>query len=204
MSKREQRRASCSPGSWRAEMEVAEASALLGLSKRSVRRLQAVMEREGPTGLVHGNRGRVSPRRLDETMRARTSRERRTPPATSRRSVRRWSVTAHPARFTTTAIPSSSRPSKPDITLEEQLVDTRAPTQLGRAFAELGIGSIKPAAPSPKVVSSTFRSSLWDRLESVGRGMAIWTTVAARQGPLIRYLDRLHPGTARCGPALST
>ena len=53
------------------ELGVDEAARRLGLSERSVRRQRAVMEREGPTGVVHGNRGRASPRRLAEATRTR-------------------------------------------------------------------------------------------------------------------------------------
>jgi transposase len=52
-------------------LTVAEAAELLGVSERSVHRLRARLERDGPAGLVHGNRGRVSPRRLDEATRMR-------------------------------------------------------------------------------------------------------------------------------------
>ncbi len=53
------------------ELTVAEAAELLGLSERSIHRLRAQLQRDGPAGLVHGNRGRVSPRRLGEATRAR-------------------------------------------------------------------------------------------------------------------------------------
>ena len=53
------------------EMGVAEAARLLDLAPCSVRRLCARMERDGQAGIVHGNRGRVSPRRLSEATRAR-------------------------------------------------------------------------------------------------------------------------------------
>ena len=51
------------------EVEVAEAAELLGLSVRSVWRLKRRFADEGPAGLVHGNRGRPSPRRIDESTR---------------------------------------------------------------------------------------------------------------------------------------
>lgn len=38
---------------------IAEAAALMGVSERQVRRLFAAYRREGPRGIVHGNRGRV-------------------------------------------------------------------------------------------------------------------------------------------------
>lgn len=48
-----------------------EAVALLGTSERTAWRLRAAMVRAGAAGLVHGNRGRASPRRLPEAVRAR-------------------------------------------------------------------------------------------------------------------------------------
>jgi transposase len=51
------------------EVKVAEAAGLLGLSVRSVWRLKRRFADEGPAGLVHGNRGRASPRRIDESTR---------------------------------------------------------------------------------------------------------------------------------------
>jgi hypothetical protein len=71
MSEREQRRAFVLTRLLSGELGVAEAAGVLGLSERSVRRLRARMEREGPAGLVHGNRGRASPRRLPEATRVR-------------------------------------------------------------------------------------------------------------------------------------
>lgn len=38
-------------------------------------------------------------------------------------------------------------PLKSPLTLEEQLIDARVPTQLGRTFTELGIGSISAHSP---------------------------------------------------------
>ena len=51
------------------EVDLAEAAGLLGLSVRSVWRLKRRFGDEGPAGLVHGNRGRASSRRIDETTR---------------------------------------------------------------------------------------------------------------------------------------
>src|SRR5690348_15195402 len=48
-----------------------EAARLLGLSPRHLRRLRRRLERDGPAALAHRNRGRASPRRLAETVRAR-------------------------------------------------------------------------------------------------------------------------------------
>ena len=69
MSSKEQRRAWVLSRVEAEEMGVAEAARLLGLSERSVRRLRARMRQDGPAGLVHGNRGRANPRRLDEATR---------------------------------------------------------------------------------------------------------------------------------------
>jgi transposase len=53
------------------ELTAAEAGGVLGLSERSVWRLKGRFVTEGPAGLVHGNRGRASPRRIDESTRER-------------------------------------------------------------------------------------------------------------------------------------
>jgi transposase len=52
-------------------VSMAEAVALLGLSERSVWRLKRRFLADGPAGLVHGNRGRPSARRLGDADRAR-------------------------------------------------------------------------------------------------------------------------------------
>lgn len=49
----------------------AEAAGRLGLSVRQVRRLKGALARAGAAGLVHGNRGRPSPRRLPDDLRER-------------------------------------------------------------------------------------------------------------------------------------
>lgn len=71
MSGTEQRRAWILTKLLVGELNVAEAAALLQLSQRQVWRLKVRFERDGRTGLVHANRGRASPRRLAETLRAR-------------------------------------------------------------------------------------------------------------------------------------
>jgi len=71
MSRTDQRRTWVLTKVLAGELTVAEAAELLGLSERSVYRPRARLERMGPAGLVHGNRGRVSPRRLDGTTRRR-------------------------------------------------------------------------------------------------------------------------------------
>jgi transposase len=50
---------------------VREAARLLGHSIRHIRRLLARVRTHGPGALAHGNRGRASPRRLAEKIRAR-------------------------------------------------------------------------------------------------------------------------------------
>jgi transposase len=62
----EQRRAWVLTKVMAGEVEVGEAAELLGLSVRSVWRLKRRFADEGPAGLVHGNRGHASPRRIDE------------------------------------------------------------------------------------------------------------------------------------------
>ena len=53
------------------ELLASEAAELLDLSERLVWRLKATLLAEGPAGLVNGNRGRPSPRRIDEPTRER-------------------------------------------------------------------------------------------------------------------------------------
>jgi len=55
-----------------------EGAGLVGLSERQLWRLRVAFERDGPAGLVHGNRGRPSGRRLDGSLRARVIDLRRT------------------------------------------------------------------------------------------------------------------------------
>ena len=71
MSKEEQRRSWVISRLAAGELGVVEAAHALGLSERSVRRLRARMERAGPAGLVHGNRGRTPSNRRSEGTRAR-------------------------------------------------------------------------------------------------------------------------------------
>ena len=70
MSEREQRRAWVLSRLMAGELAVTEVAGLLGLSAGSIRRLRARVERHGPAGLVHGDRGRTSPRRLPEKTRS--------------------------------------------------------------------------------------------------------------------------------------
>jgi len=65
MSTTEQRRAWVLNRLGKGELTTVEAAGLLGLSERQVWRLRAAFEAHGPAGLVHGNRGRASPRRIE-------------------------------------------------------------------------------------------------------------------------------------------
>lgn len=55
----------------RGEMVMAAAAALVGLSVRHLRRLRQAYRRHGARALVHGNRGRPSPRRVSAAIRTR-------------------------------------------------------------------------------------------------------------------------------------
>jgi transposase len=71
MSIEEQRRTMVLTRVVAGSVSMAEAAALLGLSERSVWRLKRRFLADGPAGLVHGNRGRPSARRLGDADRAR-------------------------------------------------------------------------------------------------------------------------------------
>jgi transposase len=265
MSTKEQRRAWVLSRVEAGELGVTEAARLLGLTERSVRRLRTRMERQGPAGLVHGNRGRPSPRRLPEATRARILalvettyadvndshlaellaeredihlsrvslrrllRDAGRPPRRRRRAPRHrrrrdrmpqagmllqtdgsrhdWlgdrgprltligliddatgRVTAATFReqedsagylevlavtLRRYGVPGAIYHDRASIfepalrqplTLEEQLIDTRVPTQLGRTFAELGIGSIAARSPQAKGRVERLWGTLQDRL----------------------------------------
>jgi hypothetical protein len=68
MTSRERQRAHVLTRLLVGEVATAEAALLLGLSERQVWRLRAGYERDGPAALVHGNRGRASPRRRDPAL----------------------------------------------------------------------------------------------------------------------------------------
>jgi transposase len=55
-------------------------------------------------------------------------------------------------------------PERATLTLEEQLADTRTPTQLGRALTELGVGSIAARSPQAKGRIERAWGTLQDRL----------------------------------------
>jgi transposase len=65
MSSTEQRRAWILNRLGKGDLRTSEAADLLGLSERHVWRLRAAFEADGPARLVHGNRGRASPRRIE-------------------------------------------------------------------------------------------------------------------------------------------
>ncbi len=71
MSRTEQRRTWVLTRLLSGEVTLTEAAELLGLTERSIRRLRARLGCQGPAALVHGNRGRVSPRRLPDAVRER-------------------------------------------------------------------------------------------------------------------------------------
>ena len=78
MSVREQHRTWVLTRVARGELTMAEAAGRLALSERQLWRLRAAFERDGPAGLVHHNRGRPSPRRIEASLRARVIELRRT------------------------------------------------------------------------------------------------------------------------------
>jgi len=284
------------------ELTVAETAQLLGLSERSVWRLKRAFERVGVGGLVHGNRGRASPRRLPEPTRQRilelaagryegvndchlvellaeaegiaigrstlrrllrdggiaSPRRRRAPRHRSRRDrmpqagllvqldgsrhdwleergprlTRVWAIDdatgivtgatfrdqEDAAGYLTVLRDTIRRHGVPHavyrdrhgifetprgqpLTLEEQLADTRTPTQLGRTFAELAITSIAARSPQAKGRVERLWGTLQDRLVSELR----LAGVADRDGAnahLARFLPRYNrrfvvPATVR-------
>jgi len=264
MSIEEQRRAMVLTRVVAGSLSMAEAATLLGLSERSVWRLRRRFLADGPARLVHGNRGRLPARRLDDAVRARivelaggrfsgandchlvdllaedglvvsratvprilraagcpSPRHRRSPRHRSRRdrmpqaglllqldgsrhdwlesrgprltlvgavddatgiltgatfreqedvagyleilrdTVRRHGVPAAVYHDRHTIFVASTRTP---LTLEEQLVDRRTPTQFGRALAELGISSIAAWTPQAKGRIERVWGTLQDRL----------------------------------------
>lgn len=71
MSSTEQRRAWVLTRILTGELTMAAGAASLDLSERQLWRLRVAFTRDGPAGLVHGNRGRGSSRQLDPGLRAR-------------------------------------------------------------------------------------------------------------------------------------
>lgn len=70
MTAREQQRARVLVRVLEGRLTMTEGATLLGISVRQLWRLRGVLARAGPAGLVHGNRGRSSPRRLAAATRA--------------------------------------------------------------------------------------------------------------------------------------
>lgn len=78
MSQREWKRLDAVERIERGALTVGEAAAVLGLSKRQVRRVRRAVAREGATGVVHGNRGRAPGHRVAEAVREQIVELRRT------------------------------------------------------------------------------------------------------------------------------
>jgi transposase len=274
------------------EVEAIEAAELLGLSVRSVWRLKGRFITEGPAGLVHGNRGRVSPRRIDEATREQvrelaqgrydgandshlaellaeaegivisrvsvrrilrgagiaSPRRRRSPRHRSRRdrmpqagmllqtdgSRHDWLAERGPRLTLVAAIDDATgiitgatfreqedaagyltvlrqtirrhgiplalyrdrhgifeTPKGMALTLEEQLVDRRSPTQFGRALAELGITSIAARSPQAKGRIERAWGTFQDRLV-VELRLAGATDLEAAERVLGRFVARFN------------
>jgi transposase len=77
------------------------------------------------------------------------------------------------------------------MTLEEQLADTRTPTQLGRAFEELGITSIAARSPQAKGRIERAWGTLQDRLVTELR-LASADDLETANAVLARFLPRFN------------
>jgi transposase len=288
----EQRRAWVLTKVMAGELMVAEAAGLLGLSERSVWRLKRRFGEEGPAGLVHGNRGRASSRRIAEPTRERvrtlargrydgandshlaellaeragiavsrvsvrrilraagiaSPRCRRSPRHRSRRdrmpqagmllqtdgSRHDWLEDRGPRLTLVAAIDDATgiitgatfreqedaagyltvlrdtvrrhgvpmavyrdrhgifeTPKGMALTLEEQLVDRRTPTQFGRALAELGITSIAARSPQAKGRIERAWGTFQDRLV-VELRLAAASDLAAANRVLARFVSRFN------------
>jgi transposase len=292
MTTAEQRRAWVLTKVMAGEVEVGEAAELLGLSPRSVWRLKRRFAEQGPAGLVHGNRGRPSPRRIEESTRAQvralargrydgaydshlaellaerdgislsrvsvrrilrtagiaSPRRRRAPRHRSRRdrmgqagmllqtdgSRHDWLERRGPRLTLIAAIDDATgiltgatfreqedaasyltvlrdtirrhgvplalyrdrdgifeTPKGQALTLEEQLVDRRTPTQFGRALAELGITSIAAQSPQAKGRIERAWGTCQDRLV-VELRLAGATDLVAANRVLARFVARFN------------
>jgi len=69
MSKKELRRVEVIAQLEAGTLKTKEASELLGLSDRQVKRLRRTYRKKGAVGLAHGNRGKASPRRTEAHIR---------------------------------------------------------------------------------------------------------------------------------------
>ena len=70
MTAREQQRTRILTRVLEGRLTMAEGATLLNLSERQLWRLRRALDDDGPAGLVHGNRGRPSPRRTDPAVRS--------------------------------------------------------------------------------------------------------------------------------------
>ncbi len=77
------------------------------------------------------------------------------------------------------------------LTLEEQLADTRLPTQVGRALTELGIASIAAGSPQAKGRVERTWGTLQDRLVTELR-LAGAADLAGANEVLARFLPRFN------------
>lgn len=82
-------------------------------------------------------------------------------------------------------------PERATLTLEEQLADTRTPTQLGRALEELGVGSIAARSPQAKGRIERAWGTLQDRLVIELRLAGACDRDSANR-VLARYLPRFN------------
>jgi hypothetical protein len=82
-------------------------------------------------------------------------------------------------------------PERAPLTLEEQLADTRMPTQLGRALVELGVGSIAARSPQAKGRIERAWGTLQDRLVVELRLAGAVDRESANR-VLARYLPRFN------------
>lgn len=71
MGVKEARRLGVVEAAVRGKITNGEGAEALGVSARQFRRLKRRVERQGARGVIHGNRGRASPRRLDQKIRRR-------------------------------------------------------------------------------------------------------------------------------------
>ena len=67
LTMREQQRVAVIERVFRGELTMAEAALVLGVSERQSFRIKARIRKEGVRGVIHGNRGRSSPRKLSPT-----------------------------------------------------------------------------------------------------------------------------------------
>ncbi|MBX3032072.1 MAG: ISNCY family transposase [Chloroflexi bacterium] len=105
-----------------------------------------------------------------------------------RETVRRHGIPVALYRDRHTIFETSDR----DLDLEEQLADRRTPTQVGRALAELGIGSIAARSPQAKGRVERLWGTLQDRLVAELRLAGIGDRDAANRflPPFLRRFDR--------------